>query len=341
MKDPAAEEGEMADRPGSLEEQLRQLESDPVRGLSDQEAERRRERYGDNLLQEPSGGSLRKLLGYFWAPIPWMIEVAAVLSAAVRQWADFSIILTMLIVNAAVGFWQEFKADTAIALLKQKLALRARVLREGRWRELPASMLVPGDIVLVKLGDIIPADLKLLDGEYLSVDQSALTGESLPVDKKMGDVAFSGSIARMGEMKGLVTATGMQTYFGKTAGLVERAGTVSHFQRAVLKIGNFLILSTVGLVGAGDGVSGSRGSFAGRRTDRGSGTGASARRRGGGQPQRRLPKSDGLDRRRDRVGQRPALGGRGALSRSQESRGPSDRGRPCGASCGARPAQGW
>jgi len=238
----------MADRPGSLEEQLRQLESDPVRGLSDQEAERRRERYGDNLLQEPSGGSLRKLLGYFWAPIPWMIEVAAVLSAAVRQWADFSIILTMLIVNAAVGFWQEFKADTAIALLKQKLALRARVLREGRWRELPASMLVPGDIVLVKLGDIIPADLKLLDGEYLSVDQSALTGESLPVDKKMGDVAFSGSIARMGEMKGLVTATGMQTYFGKTAGLVERAGTVSHFQRAVLKIGNFLILSTVGLV---------------------------------------------------------------------------------------------
>jgi H+-transporting ATPase len=232
----------------SVDEQLRQLESDPQRGLTDEEAARRLGRYGANALRETTVSPFLKFLSYFWGPIPWMIEAAALLSVAARAWADCSIIVTMLLVNAAVGFWQEFKADTAIALLKQKLALRARVLRDGRWKELPAGKLVPGDIVLVKLGDIIPADVTLLDGDYLSADQSALTGESLPVDKKTGDAAYSGSIVRMGEMKGLVTATGMHTYFGKTAGLVERAGTVSHFQRAVLKVGNFLILSTVGLV---------------------------------------------------------------------------------------------
>jgi H+-transporting ATPase len=232
----------------SVEEQLRRLESDLHRGLTEEEATRRLVQHGANALRETAVSPLRKFLSYFWGPIPVMIEAAMVLAAVVGEWADFSIIVTMLLVNAVVGFWQEFKADIAIALLKQKLALRARVLRDGRWRELSAGELVPGDIVLVKLGDIIPADVTLFDGDYLSVDQSALTGESLPVDKKIGEEAYSGSIARMGEMKGLVTATGMRTYFGKTAGLVERAGTVSHFQRAVLKIGNFLILSTVGLV---------------------------------------------------------------------------------------------
>ena len=124
----------------------------------------------------------------------------------------------------------------------------ARVRRDGAWTDIEARLLVPGDVVLVKLGNIVPADLKLIEGAYLSVDQSALTGESLPVDKKVGDDAYSGSIAKQGEMTGVVTATGMKTYFGKTAGLVERAKSVSHFQRAVLRIGNFLILTTIGLV---------------------------------------------------------------------------------------------
>ena len=154
----------------------------------------------------------------------------------------------MLFINAGVGFWQEFKADNAIALLKQRLALKARVRRDGAWKDIEARLLVPGDVVLVGLGNIVPADMKLIEGDYLSVDQSALTGESLPVDKKVGDDAYSGSIAKQGEMTGLVTATGMKTYFGKTAHLVEQAKTVSHFQRAVLRIGNFLILMTVGLV---------------------------------------------------------------------------------------------
>jgi len=219
-------------------------------GLSEAEAARRLAQYGENALQEKHVSALVKLLSYFWGPIPWMIEVAAVLSGVARHWDDLSIIVVMLLLNAGVGFWQEFKADTAIAALKQRLALRARVLRDGAWKDIEARLLVPGDVVLVKLGNIIPADVKLVAGDYLSVDQSALTGESLPVDKKVGDAAYSGSIARQGEMTGLVTATGMATYFGKTARLVERAGTVSHFQRAVLRIGNFLILSTLVLVAA-------------------------------------------------------------------------------------------
>ena len=217
-------------------------------GLTEAEAARRLARYGENALAERQTSPLAKLAAYFWGPIPWMIEVAAVLSALVAHWADFSIICALLLLNAGVGFWQEFKADTAITALKQRLALRARVQRDGKWRDIPARELVPGDVVLIRLGNIVPADVRLVEGDYLSVDQSALTGESLPVDKKAGDSAFSGSIAKLGEMTAVVTATGMSTYFGKTARLVERAGTVSHFQRAVLRIGNFLILCTIGLV---------------------------------------------------------------------------------------------
>ena len=221
-----------------------------TKGLSEAEASRRLAQYGPNALVERRVSPLARLARFFWGPIPWMIEVAAVLSAAVRHWPDFFIILTMLIINALVGFWQEFKADNAIQMLKQRLALKARVLRDGLWKDVAASALVPGDVINIKLGSIVPADVVLLDGAYLSVDQSALTGKSLPVDKKSGEEAFSGSIAKQGEMTALVTATGMTTYIGKTAHLVEQAKTVSHFQRAVLKIGNFLIMVTIGLVAA-------------------------------------------------------------------------------------------
>ena len=217
-------------------------------GLTEAEAARRLQQYGENALAEHHVSALERLAHFFWGPIPWMIEIAGLLSGLLRHWDDLSIILVMLFINAGVGFWQEFKADNAIALLKQRLALKARVKRDGVWQDVEARLLVPGDVVLVGLGNIVPADMKLIEGDYLSVDQSALTGESLPVDKKVGDEAYSGSIAKQGQMTGLVTATGMNTYFGKTAHLVEQAKTVSHFQRAVLKIGNFLILTTVGLV---------------------------------------------------------------------------------------------
>ncbi len=222
--------------------------ADETGGLTEAEATRRLAQYGGNALAEHHVSALERLARFFWGPIPWMIEIAAVLSAVLGHWGDLAIILAMLFINAGVGFWQEYKADNAIALLKQRLALKARVKRDGAWKDVEARLLVPGDVVLVKLGNVVPADMKLIDGDYLSVDQSALTGKSLPVDKKVGDDAYSGSIAKQGEMTGLVTATGMKTYFGKTAHLVEQAKSISHFQRAVLRIGNFLILVTIGLV---------------------------------------------------------------------------------------------
>jgi H+-transporting ATPase len=223
-------------------------EAHPTSGLTSEQAQTRLSQFGENTLTEKRAHPALKFLSYFWGPIPWMIEAAAVLSAAVQHWEDFTIIVVMLGLNAGVGFFEEHKADTAIAALKQRLALKARVLRDGEWKDLPARLLVPGDIIRLKLGNIVPADVTLESGDYLSVDQSALTGESLPVDKRVGDNAFSGSIVRQGEAQAQVTATGMNTYFGKTARLVETAETRSHFQQAVLKIGNFLILVTVALV---------------------------------------------------------------------------------------------
>ncbi|HVB80675.1 MAG TPA: plasma-membrane proton-efflux P-type ATPase [Candidatus Binataceae bacterium] len=232
----------------SIQDVVARLAVNPDSGLTQDEAARRLERYGPNAIEERRISPLKRFLAFYWGPIPWMIEIAAILSASVRHWEDFVIIVAMLLINAGVGFWEEFKADNAIEALKQNLALRARVLRGGQWREVEAKTLVPGDIALIKLGNIVPADLKLFEGEYISVDQSALTGESLPVDKKAGGLAYSGSIVRMGEMRGLVVATGMNTFFGRTARLVDTAQTESHFQKAVLKIGNFLILITLALV---------------------------------------------------------------------------------------------
>ncbi len=217
-------------------------------GLSSDKAARRLAQYGPNALEDKQVSILRRLLGYFWGPIPWMIEVAAALSALVQHWADFWIIITLLIFNAAVGFWQEFTAGNAVAALMKQLALKARVRRDGQWQEIDAKKLVPGDIVRTRLGDVIPADVKLLEGDYLSVDQSALTGESLPVTKRTGDDAFSGTVVKQGEVVAEVTATGANTRFGKTASLVQQAKTVSHFQKAVLSIGDYLIYVSLALV---------------------------------------------------------------------------------------------
>ena len=210
-------------------------------GLSSEEVERTRQLYGSNDIPEKKVSPLRKFLTYFWGPIPWMIEAAAVLSILIQHWEDFAIIFTLLIVNAVVGFWQEHKADNAIELLKKRLAPKARVLRDGKWSEIAAKDLVPGDVVRVRLGDIVPADIKLMKGDYLLLDESALTGESLPVEKHLSDVAYAGSIVRQGEMNAYVVATGIASFFGRTTKLVEEAKTVSHFQKAVIKIGNYLI----------------------------------------------------------------------------------------------------
>jgi H+-transporting ATPase len=217
-------------------------------GLTQVEAQNRLAQYGPNEIAEKTESPVLKFLSYFWGPIPWMIEAAAVLSAIVRHWTDLIIILVLLLANAVVGFWEEYQAGNEIAALKKRLALHARVLRDGKWSGIEARLLVPGDVVRLRLGDIVPADARLLSKDPVEVDQSALTGESLPVTRKTGEALFSGSILRQGETDALVYATGTHTYFGKTAQLVEEAHTISHFQRAVLKIGDYLIVIALALV---------------------------------------------------------------------------------------------
>ena len=217
-------------------------------GLTEAEAKKRLMQYGPNEIAEKKTNEVLKFLSYFWGPIPWMIEAAVILSAAAGHWPDFGIILVLLFANAVVGFWEEHQAGNAIAALKATLAIKARVKRDGKWVNPAARELVPGDAIRLRLGDIVPADARLLDGDEISVDQSALTGESLPATRKSGDAVFSGSIVRRGEIGALVYATGGKTYFGKTAELVETAVTVSHFQKAVLKIGDYLIILALILV---------------------------------------------------------------------------------------------
>ncbi|MGC8635029.1 MAG: plasma-membrane proton-efflux P-type ATPase [Candidatus Limnocylindrales bacterium] len=225
----------------------KQLGSSPD-GLSAAEAQKRLTQYGPNEIEEKKDNPLLKFLTYFWGPIPWMIEAAVVLSALAQHWPDFAIILLLLLANAGVGFWEEHQAGNAIAALKAKLAVEARVKRDGKWVTPAARDLVPGDVIRLRLGHIVPADARLLAGDPIEVDQSALTGESLPVTHASGDAVFSGSIVRRGEIDALVYATGSGTYFGKTAELVQEAQSVSHFQRAVLKIGDYLIVLAVSLV---------------------------------------------------------------------------------------------
>ena len=226
----------------------KKLDSSPE-GLSQAEAQKRLTQYGPNEIKEEKTNPFLKFLTYFWGPIPWMIEVAVILSAVVRHWEDFGIILFLLLCNAVVGFWEEHQAGNAIDALKARLAIKARVKRDGKWINPPARELVPGDVIRLRLGDIVPADARLLEGDEVSVDQSALTGESLPATRKSGEAVFSGSIIKRGEIGALVYATGTNTYFGKTAQLVQEAHTVSHFQQAVLKIGKYLIVLALVLVG--------------------------------------------------------------------------------------------
>jgi magnesium-transporting ATPase (P-type) len=225
----------------------KQLESSPE-GLSQTEAQKRLTKYGPNEIEEKKANPFLKFLTYLWGPIPWMIEAAVMLSAVAQHWPDFGIILLLLVANAVVGFWEEHQAGNAIAALKAKLAIKARVKRDGKWTSPEARELVPGDVIRVRLGDIVPADARLLAGDPIEVDQSVLTGESLPATRNPGEAVFSGSIIRQGEIDAMVFATGAGTYFGKTAQLVQEALTVSHFQRAVLKIGNYLIILAVTLV---------------------------------------------------------------------------------------------
>ena len=224
--------------------------SKEIKGLSSSEAQERLSKYGPNEIPEKEEALLHRIFRRFWGPIPWMIEIAAILSAAVKKWEDFAIIVLMLLVNAVLDFYQESKALNAIKALKKSLAKKTLVLRDGKWIELDAKDIVPGDIIKLKIGDIVPADAELLQGDYLLADMSALTGESLPVSKKVGEEIYGNAIIKKGEMIARVTKTGLDTYFGKTVKLVAKAEKEqkSHFQKMVITVGNFLILITVVLI---------------------------------------------------------------------------------------------
>lgn len=237
-------------RDETAEDAVKALQSDVHQGLDGAEAHRRLEEYGANELEQREEPLWHRVFRRFWGPIPWMIEAAALLSAVVEKWDDFGIILVMLLVNAGLDFFQEHRALNALATLKASLANQIIALRDGAFATVATRELVPGDIIKLKIGDIVPADVKLLDGDYLSIDEAAMTGESLPVSKKAGDVAYANTIVKQGEMLAVVVNTAMRTAFAKVVSLVARAGLEerSHFQKMVIQIGNFLILLTLALV---------------------------------------------------------------------------------------------
>ena len=234
-----------------MQEQNETMDIDTLEGLTQEEVKEKIQKYGYNEIDEKEQSWISRLFRRFWGPIPWMIEIAAILSALAHRWEDFAVIMFMLLVNAFVDFYQESKALSAIAVLKKKLARKALVLREGEWHHIDAKEIVPDDIIKIKIGDVVPADCKLLGGgDFLQVDQSALTGESLPVNKGVDEELYANAVIKQGEMIARVSATGLNTYFGKTVGLVAQAEKEEsgHFQKMVIKVGDFLIVVTVFLI---------------------------------------------------------------------------------------------
>ncbi|XP_035546174.1 ATPase 11, plasma membrane-type-like isoform X1 [Juglans regia] len=228
-------------------------------GLTSDEVQKRLVLFGYNKLEEKKENKILKFLGFMWNPLSWVMEAAAIMAIALTQggnvdktlsvqhkdadYHDFAGILVLLIINSTISFIEENNAGNAAAALMARLAPKAKVLRDGKWGEEDASVLVPGDIISIKLGDIIPADARLLEGDPLKIDQSALTGESLPVTKNPGDGVYSGSTCKQGEIEAVVIATGVHTFFGKAAHLVENTTHVGHFQQVLTSIGNFCICS--------------------------------------------------------------------------------------------------
>ncbi len=217
--------------PLSAPEALRVLDASPD-GLSGDDARRRRDDLGPNEIPVRRRSPILDLLSRFWGPMPWLLEAAVALSLLMGRGLEAAIIGGLIAVNAAIGYHQSRISARAVGLLRGRLAVRAKILRDGAWQALPAADAVPGDIVVIQMGDIVPADAKLLSGR-LSVDQSALTGESLPVEAGEGAVVYSGSVAARGEARALVVNTGPRTAFGRTARLVETAGTASRQERTI------------------------------------------------------------------------------------------------------------
>ena len=222
-------------------ELIASLSADTKNGLSAAEHKRRVAAYGYNEVQEKKANPYLGFVKKFSGPTAWMLEAVIVLSLILGNYADVYVIVALLFLNAVLGFFQEQKASVAVDALKQRLRVNARTLRDGTWQILPARDLVPGDIVRIRAGDFVPADVKVLDGS-LAVDQSALTGESLTVEKAAGGMLYSGSIIRSGEATGLVVLTGARTYFGKTTELVQFARPRLQAEELVSQVVKWLLV---------------------------------------------------------------------------------------------------
>jgi len=206
-----------------------------LNGLSDEEAERRLSIHGRNVIEEKKENSMLEFLRRFWGPMPWLLEIAILLSLYIGHVVEAAIIALLLFINAIIGFLHHESSRKVLEMLKSRLAPRAKVLRNGVLRDIEAALIVPGDVVVVELGDIVPADCKIIEGE-VSVDQSILTGESLPVELSPGGIIFAGSIIKRGRARCLVVNTGKNTYFGKTVELVRVARPKSHTEEVMLAI---------------------------------------------------------------------------------------------------------
>jgi H+-transporting ATPase len=227
---------------------LAALEANPETGLTRAEVDARRKEHGYNEVAEQKVHSVRMFLGKFWGMSAWMLEMIIILSAILGKYSDLAVVSALLVVNAVLGFMQEHRAAGVVETLRKRLQVTARVLREASWQVILARELVPGDIIRVRPGDIIPADVKLLGGE-LSIDESALTGESKDVDKAPADVLSSGSVVRRGEGNGVVILIGAQTYFGRTTELVQLARPNLHIEAVVAKVVRWLFVIVGALLG--------------------------------------------------------------------------------------------
>ncbi|CEJ00041.1 Putative Plasma-membrane proton-efflux P-type ATPase [Rhizopus microsporus] len=232
------------------------LHTDPSHGLTSQEVAERQARFGMNELPEKKTNPFLKFFGYFTGPISYLIEISCIIAGIVGDWIDFGIILALLIINAIIGYVEEAKAESALDALRHTLALKTRCYRDNELKEVDVKELVPGDIIVLRIGDIVPADARLLglgvNGEKndseLMIDQSGLTGESLLVTKKKGSTVYSSSIIKQGQQLAIVTKTGTDTFIGRAANLIAITADEGHFQKIITKIGNVLIWSTVVLV---------------------------------------------------------------------------------------------
>ncbi len=225
---------------------MTQVITHPSPGLSTAEAARRLQQYGPNAIPEPKPNPWLQFLKKFWGPVPWMLEATIVIEFLLTRYTEGAAITALLGFNALLSTVQEKRAADALALLRQNLDLKVRVLRDGTWQMLPAEQVVPGDVIHIRLGDILPADVRVLEG-HLQVDQSALTGESLPVDVTEGQTGYAGTLVQHGEATAEVIATGLKTRFGRVAQLVQEAKHPSQMEQVIFGIVRALILLDGGL----------------------------------------------------------------------------------------------